>query len=237
MSVIEKVGAATLSTRNLWSGYRETKQDWRHYILSHRGLRHDLAGNPNSQEAVADSVKWGYGVEVDIRESSGELVLQHDAGKSGESWVNCLEALSRADTPIAINVKEDGLIPLLGETINVLHSAVFFDMSWPETLQYVRAGLPVMLRTSEWEPLDLQVYSRLRIPVRLLVDGFDSDWWLTDANVNRACLSGDVMVISPEIHGRDPWAVWAWGRSQISAGRPVYFCTDAPDELFEELSR
>ena len=140
---------------------------------------------------------------------------------------------------LALNIKADGLIPLLGPLLDLLprERLFFFDMTTPQLISYARASLPVAVRVSEFEPVDHSVFAKLDVPVRVWLDAFDSDWWLGDPEVEALCRTGQVAIVSPEIHGRDPEAVWAWFGEQVTAGCDLYLCTDRCDDAVDVVSR
>lgn len=204
-------------------------------VVAHRGLWFDPSER-NSLLSLARAVEKGFGVETDIRDHGSSVFVRHDPGEGGIAWSEAWSALEGCRGRLALNVKADGLPRLLADAQPLPPSSFFFDMSWPQTLEYVRAGLPVALRVSEWEPLNLKLFDRLGIPLRLVLDAFESDWWLGDARVLEACLAGEVMMISPELHGRNPRAAWDWAAELIAEGANLSVCTDRCFDLLEVLS-
>lgn len=205
------------------------------WIVAHRGLWSDR-DDRNSLIALTEAVEAGFGVETDIRDLGASLSIRHDPAEIGVAWSEAWGTLRGCKGRLAFNVKADGLIRFLEEQQPLPESVFFFDMSWPQTLEYVRAGLPVALRVSEWEPLNLTLFERLAVPVRLVLDAFESDWWLGDETVREASLIGEVMMISPELHGRDPRAAWDWAAERIEEGGRVSVCTDRCLDLLKVLS-
>lgn len=204
-------------------------------IIAHRGLWVD-SREQNSLKSLRSAVDAGFGVETDIRDIGGELCIRHDPEGSFVTFSDAWSFLSQCEGLLALNVKADGLTSLLATLDALPGSAFFFDASWPELLKYASAGFPIALRASEWEPLDLDVFSRLGVPARLVVDGFDLDWFIGDERVRDACFLGEVMLISPEIHGRDPRAAWDWVQDVIAADGAVSVCTDRCLDLLGVLN-
>lgn len=203
-----------------------------HRLLAHRGLwGAQVAGN--TEESLLDAWTSGFGVETDIRDYLGELVVSHDPPSPTREWLRLEKLLGRLhelheDGTVALNVKADG-IPALLDAAALSRSSLnyfCFDMSWPQTLSFVKAGIPVALRVSEWEPLDISLFRRLEIPVRVWLDAFESDWWLESQEIVDLCQSGQVIVVSPEIHGREPEPVWEWFEEQVRMGADVFLCSD-----------
>lgn len=205
------------------------------HIVAHRGLWSRLS-DQNTASALRNAVSAGFGIETDLRHSDGALVLQHDLNDPAMPFDAIASALAQHPAPIALNVKEDGLAPLLSTLAPMSTNSFFFDMSWPETLHYAREGLPIALRVSEWEIIDMTLFDRLGVPIRLILDNFESDWWLEDATVHNAVLAGQTMLISPEIHGRDPRAAWHWAAILIRDGAHLSICTDLCHQALEALN-
>ncbi len=210
-------------------------------LLAHRGVW-DSATPPNSPAALARARDAGFGVETDLRDSGGVLVISHDPPLAGP--VPAESTLSGADGPdgrpgmLALNVKADGLAELLEPWSAALPAEhhFFFDMSWPQTLVYARRGLPLALRVSEWEPFRPDLFTRLGIPVRVWLDAFDSDWWVDDPEIRALARHGQVAIVSPELHGRPPERVWDWFGERWQEGGDVYLCTDRCADVLGHLA-
>ena len=185
----------------------------------------------------------GFGFETDLRDSFGTVVVSHDpAVPEVERAADVLDALHKSLIStagvLALNVKSDGLVPLLAPLVRALPDGryFFFDMSWPQVLAYVEAGLPVALRVSEWEPLDMSLFARLGIPVRVWLDAFETDWFVNSPAIDDLCQRGLVAVVSPEIHRRDPLGVWDWFGDQVERGADVVLCTDLALDVVGRLT-
>ena len=122
-------------------------------IISHRGYWKTPA-EKNTAKAFSKSFSMNFGVETDVRDFCGQLVISHDPPKGGELFFS--EFLEMASTygnnlPIAINVKADGLANLISkdlEKYNFLNIFVF-DMSVPDMRGYISKSLPIFTRISE----------------------------------------------------------------------------------------
>jgi hypothetical protein len=194
------------------------------WILAHRG-EWDSNVSPNSAASILNALNHGFGVETDIRDLNGELVISHNPciGSNFESFLNYLSLNNR----FAINVKSDGLLDFFGkrgEVINESGSFVF-DCSFPELLKYKRAGVAHAIRISEFEkdlPWD---------PNFIWLDAFDSDWWLNDLSIMKIIERIPTIVVSPELHGRNKTEVWKHVLDLRSQGIEISICTDFPTEL------
>ena len=115
-----------------------------------------MAGN--SREALRLAFGQGFGVETDIRDHDGQLVISHDP-PVGKGLLTLHEMLRiRAETgnhaPMALNIKSDGLQVRLQAEMRDWPGAdhFFFDMSVPDALHYLRLNLPTFTRQSQYEP-------------------------------------------------------------------------------------
>lgn len=209
-------------------------------LLAHRGLW-DTSAEMNTAGALVDAALAGFSIETDLRDGHGRMLISHDPPTSNSTHVYADDLLpklgqARPTGTLALNVKADGLFGMSRSIQAQLHgwNIFFFDMSWPQTLAFIRTGLPVALRVSEWEPLDYSLFERLGIPVRVWLDAFEADWWLGTRDIEALCQLGQVAIVSPEIHGRAPHNVWEWFASQVELGADVLLCTDRCIEFMEK---
>lgn len=200
-----------------------------HIILAHRGWWR-TPPEKNTPDAILRAYEAGYGVETDVRDHNGELVLAHDPprgeGLTPFEWV--VAEFVRAGQPgaLAINIKADGLHePLLAMlTHHGVERAFVFDMAVPDALGYLARGVRTFTRHSEIEPLPA-FYERAH---GVWMDCFEGDW-IGEADIRAHINAGkQVALVSPELHGRNHLAAWrAW--AEIDA--PYMVCTDFPDRF------
>ena len=100
----------------------------------------------------------GFGIETDVRDSTGRLVVAHDTPVGNElELAELVEAVQayKSSLPIAFNIKSDGLakpiLDLLGPGYFSSAETFFFDMSVPQHLHYSRLNMPLAVRVSEYE--------------------------------------------------------------------------------------
>jgi len=205
----------------------------RHRLLSHRGCwTHGLA--KNSAPALARSFAAGYGVETDVRDCAGALLISHDAPRPPLMTLQELLALASAGAPgrptLALNIKADGLADMLAPLLrpHAQLDCFVFDMAVPDMRAYFAAGIPVFARLSEVEP----VPAWLDRCAGVWLDAFETEWYGM-ADIEALLEQGKrVCVVSPELHGRAHRALW-------SALKPVahhprfLLCTDHPDVALE----
>lgn len=212
----------------------------RHLLLAHRG-KDDRPAGRSDFSSLDQSLRDGFGVEFDVRDWNQRLVISHDPPGQQVRLLN--DALSTwTQLPsiegrlLAINVKSDGLVR---EFLN-LHETLmgfryfFFDMSFPQSLQYMRADLPVAIRLSEYESAT-SISGIGSSPRYYWVDSFSSDWWLDSDFWDELDPDAAPVIVSPELHGRDPRRVWDWWLEQVALGQQIYLCTDHPSALAHEL--
>nr|WP_315026147.1 hypothetical protein [Brevundimonas diminuta] len=200
-------------------------------ILAHRGWWL-TANEKNSVEAFIRAWKAGYGLETDVRDTGGQLVISHDIPTGDELTFDAFLKLYNdhgAGTMLALNIKSDGLtkaITVALEKHNISRYFVF-DMSIPDSLHYIRAGMTAFGRRSEYEEASV----------------LDADvsgiWWDCftgrddDAQFSMALASGKAAaIVSPELHGRPYKDIWArWKESLKEDDIMPMVCTDFPEEF------
>ena len=222
-------------------GFRRVKlDDLKARLLAHRGAwSRDSA--PNSLQAIHNAFLAGFGVETDIRDSRGAVCISHDP--IGQDSLHLKEVLSNIQQSsdsgcpiVALNVKSDGLAPLLHDLRESLvgFDYFFFDMSVPQILEYHRYQLPVASRLSEIEPL-MGIDAGQEHPDRIWLDAFYTDWWMDDDTVLSTILDVPTVIVSPELHDRDPRNVWDMFGELLQRRGKVALCTDQPDLVLRHL--
>lgn len=203
-------------------------------IIAHRGswlLREEQ----NTLTAFERAWAAGAGVETDLRDLDGEVVVSHDMPRT------CPEPMTLADLlrhwhragrrgRLALNIKADGLaVPVAAalETAGATASAFVFDMSVPDQLAHTRTSTPVFAR---WSDLEAPVFAGGETGIWL--DAFTDDgWWDADA-VRRHLEAGlQVVLVSPELHHRPHRAAWERLRAEgLDTAAGFGLCTDHVDE-------
>jgi glycerophosphoryl diester phosphodiesterase len=205
-------------------------------ILSHRGYWKTVE-QKNSPLAFEQSFGLGFGTETDLRDLGGRLVVSHDPPVQGALAAEMmLEIHQRHDPqlPLALNIKADGLQRLLVDLVErfALKDAFVFDMSVPDTIQWMKSGLPVFTRHSDVE----ETPALYKEASGIWLDGFYSDWW--DATHIRQHLDAGkrVCIVSPELHRREHRRTWdLLAAADVVTSDQVMICTDFPQEALEVL--
>ncbi|CAN7320973.1 hypothetical protein LJR219_001704 [Phenylobacterium sp. LjRoot219] len=196
-------------------------------ILSHRGYWLEPA-EKNSRAAFERTIQAGFGTETDVRDLAGTLVVAHDPPKGGEmAWRDLLAMFDGSGLPLAVNVKADGLAPLLSAAFAESATPWFaFDMSGPQTVQFARQGLPFYSRHSDVEPEPI-LYAEA---AGIWLDSFADDEWIRPDLIRRHLDAGKaVCVVSSELHGRDPARLWD-RLTELKGEASVTLCTDWPEK-------
>jgi glycerophosphoryl diester phosphodiesterase len=195
-------------------------------IISHRGYWHEPA-EKNSRAAFARTIAAGFGTETDVRDLAGGLVVAHDPPQGGEmAWSELLAQFEGSGLPLAVNIKADGLAPLLRRAFEGSTTPWFaFDMSGPETVRYAREGLPFYTRWSDIEP-DPILYAEA---AGIWLDSFTDDQWIRPDLIRRGLDAGKlVCIVSSELHGREPRPLWD-RLAELRGEARVTLCTDWPE--------
>lgn len=200
-------------------------------IISHRGYW-ETPAEKNTPAAFARSFQRNFGTETDLRDLAGRLVVAHDPPGPDALPAEVLLGIYSGvggDMPLALNVKADGLQRLLPPLLErfAVNNYFVFDMTVPDALGWLRAGVPTYTRHSDVEahpPYYAQAAG-------VWLDAFQTDWWDADVIRRHADQGKRVCVVSPELHGRDPRTVWERLLAAFAADDRVMVCTDRPEEL------
>jgi hypothetical protein len=204
-------------------------------ILSHRGWW-DEPSDKNSKLAFLRALNAGFGLETDVRESLGELVVSHDPPRGDEISFELLLSLYcqiGGSATLALNIKADGLQAPLAEMLSRfrINNYFVFDMSSPELVRYHAAEIQYYTRISdlETEPVGLTGATGL------WVDGFGKDWEKFDDLTQFVRAGKKLAIVSPELHKRPHLEFWSkckewWNKLPDPERNAVQLCTDLPDQ-------
>ena len=205
-------------------------------ILAHRGFWEN-AQDKNTLKSLFLALDLGFGIETDIRDYNGKLVISHDVANATSP---CLESFlkyfskRRSENFLALNIKSDGLAKQLADLLKeyTISNYFCFDMSIPETLNYLSVGLNIATRISEYETENFLTLKGQAI----WLDGFHELKLDTDKLSNWLIDGKKVCVVSSELHGREPLKLWQGISTlplKISQHPNFMLCTDHPSRLKE----
>ncbi len=200
-------------------------------ILAHRGAW-DTPDEKNTVQAIKRAFSNGWGIETDVRDYCGKLVISHDIASEDSPLLTDILSVYKEvgmESFLAINIKADGIQSLLMnelEEYEISNYAVF-DMSIPEQVVYKKMNIPFFTRQSEIETYPVMYDDAAGV----WMDEWEKAW------IDRQVICGHlekgkvVGIISPEIHGRDYQILWEHLK-KIDSDR-LFLCTDIPKEAVE----
>jgi len=198
-------------------------------FLAHRGLWKEPAER-NTPESLSSAIVSGFGLETDIRDAAGQLVIAHNPSRGTVQRLLeffCQYREQRLGEPLALNIKADGLSALLKPLLQEhgIENYFCFDMSIPETLVYRHQGLRFFTRESEYEPTPTLYADAAGV----WMDMFHGDW-IAPVRIREHLAAGkQVALVSPELHGRPHLAFWARLLEAGLRDEPdLMLCTDFP---------
>ncbi len=105
--------------------------------------------------------------------------------------------------------------------------AVIFDMSIPDGLGYIKRGLTVFTRQSEYEEFPAYIESSNGV----WLDEFNSHWVSNKIITDHIENNKNLCIVSPELHGRaheKEWSDYKKIEQTIGKGK-IMLCTDFPE--------
>lgn len=196
-------------------------------VISHRGFW-KTPEEKNKEVAFRRSMEEGFGMETDLRDRNGLICMSHDMPSGNEMDFASFCALPGMNAvTLALNIKSDGLAEAVRTTAQEyeLKDWFLFDMSIPDMILHTRAGNPVFTRVSDVETTPCM----LEQSVGIWLDAFFSDWY-SEKDITRYLVAGKrVCVVSPELHKRQPDAVWE-RLYHLRNEENLIICTDLPDK-------
>lgn len=202
-------------------------------ILAHRGWWHKPE-EKNGRTALARAFAAGYGIETDLRDCAGEIVVSHDMPQPGAMTFDALLELylSYPMRPtLALNIKADGMAVAVAGQLKArgITQYFVFDMSVPDTLGYLTHDLTVYTRKSEYEAgskLDERAAG-------IWLDAFERPF-VTPEDLDSVLDRGQIAaLVSPELHRKpheDAWRIWRDTLARRTGVARVMLCTDLPDQ-------
>lgn len=201
-------------------------------ILAHRGYWLEPA-EKNSRTAFERSFDAGFGVETDLRDCAGEIVIAHDMPRGAEmTFTELLKLMAGRNLPLALNIKADGLGPAVMELLDRYgHDNYFtFDMSVPDMAAQLKVGLNVFTGLSDLAPAPVLLPACQGV----WLDCFDADWYGPGLIDGLLCAGKKVGLVSAELHQRAFETQWSIIRQCKGLANPaLMLCTDNPAQALE----
>jgi hypothetical protein len=206
-------------------------------IIAHRGLW-IKSHEKNSVEAFKLALKNGFGIETDLRDFNGNIVISHDIPTelclTFKEFMDIVQEYP--SQTLSLNIKSDGLQELSKQYLDSYKKYFFFDMSVPDTLGYSRSQLIFYTRYS-----DIELHpSLLNESAGVWLDNFSSNILDTDSLDRFLNLNKKVVLVSPELHGYEYENYWnqLLKYLKLNPGRVrcIGLCTDKPMDAKEFFS-
>ncbi len=201
-------------------------------IICHRGYWKSPP-EKNTVEAFQRGFALGLGTETDIRDLNGDLVISHDPPKGTTLTFKQLLEITPRSAFLALNVKSDGIAASAAKDLESFdhQNYVFFDMSVPDMQLYLRKNIPTAMRLSEYEPWSESLAVRVNT---IWLDAFERIWYSKADIETLLDKDYEVLVVSDELHSRDPRGQWAFLES-IRKSDKLTLCTDLPEEALKRF--
>lgn len=200
-------------------------------IISHRGFW-KTKEEQNSKSAFERAFRYNFGIETDIRDCGGKLVISHDIPDGSEMTVDNFFSLYnslKSNVYLALNIKSDGLYKLLGQLITqyAIKNYFVFDMSVPDSIGYCSQSMNLFMRQSELESVSLYHQA-----TGVWMDSFELEWIKDSDIISHLENKKKVCVVSPELHNRSYDLVWKKYNNPMLIKDPNFMvCTDYPDKF------
>ena len=202
-------------------------------IIAHRGFWKEES-EKNTLTAIERAFTNGFGIETDIRDLNGKVVISHNpADDTCPLLTDLLELRKKYDRPLlALNIKADGLYLLIEDMFREYdlkeEDYFLFDSSVPEQYIYLKRGYNIFTRSSEFE----EKISFFEQSKGVWLDQFTDCSHISDT-AEELLISGKIVsVVSPELHKRDNKQVWELLK-KYKDHKNLILCTDLPKEAEE----
>lgn len=207
------------------------------HIISHRGFW-KKRNEQNKISSFRRSFENLFGIETDIRDSQGEIVISHDLPTKNEILLEELFLLYKelnCKEYLFLNIKSDGLQNKLKDLLVKydIKNYFVFDMSIPDCFGYVKNNLSFFTRKSELEESPIF----LDLAKGLWLDEFYGHWIKLEDILTCINNKKHVCIVSPELHNRsyeDEWSNYKIIEKSINLDKSkLMICTDYPLEAMK----
>lgn len=200
-------------------------------IIAHRGYWLK-AEEKNNLIAFRRAFEAGYGIETDIRDFNGELVISHNIAYEKCPLLEEVFSLYKGyglSSKLALNIKADGLQDKLKELLNTYQIANYFlfDMSIPELVVNNSKNLTFYTRESDIENEGVMYQNAAGV---WLDSFFKQDWLTAEIIRHHYERHKNTCIVSSELHGWDYTAMWSMILNlDTDIKNGIALCTDFPN--------
>lgn len=201
-------------------------------VISHRGYWKSK-NDKNSITAFRRSFELGFGTETDVRDYNGELVISHDVADSNsmnfDSFLELYIKYNKPSMTLALNIKADGLHNIIFKQLRAfeIENYFVFDMSIPDTIGYLKKGVPFFSRQSEYEKTPA-FYDNC---CGVWLDSFKGVWFNKELILAHLNNYKKVAIVSSELHKRSTEELWYFIKSnKLHVKESIILCTDVPEK-------
>ena len=201
-------------------------------IIAHRGCW-NAEKEKNTIEGLLSAFEKGYGIETDIRDYCGKLVISHNIADSSSPAAEEMFRLYRDgnfQSMLALNIKADGIQPLLEPLLQKynIENYFLFDMSIPELIVNCNRKLCFYTRHSDVEESCVMYQEASGV----WLDSFYNERWVTGDIIKKHLSAGKfVSIVSPELHQNAPEQMWNMLKAEgFHNHKQILLCTDMPDQ-------
>ena len=196
-------------------------------LIAHRGIW-EVEEEKNSFLAFKKALKNNVHIETDIRDFNGKIYISHDPIINNSNLISLENLLNlhkslNSKSLLFLNVKADGLYHLIdSKNETILKFSYFFDMSFPELIQYDKKEFNYLLRLSDFESGPTK---QLKFK-GFWIDSFkDMNWFFESKSI---FLSNKIYAfVSPDLHKFDYLIFW---EKLKSIDKNLLLCTDHVNE-------
>jgi glycerophosphoryl diester phosphodiesterase len=196
-------------------------------LIAHRGIW-EIEEEKNSLVAFKKALEKNIHIETDIRDYNGKVHISHDPIINNSNLISLENLLNlhkslNSKSLLFLNVKSDGLYHLIDSNNEIiLKFSYFFDMSFPELIQYDKHGFNYLLRISEFESTPNK---KLNFK-GFWIDSFKNLNWFFESK--SIFLSNKIYAfVSPDLHKFDYLNFW---KQLKSIDNNLLLCTDHINE-------
>jgi hypothetical protein len=201
-------------------------------IICHRGYWLSPE-EKNTSASFKRAFDLGLGIETDLRDLNGEIVISHDPPKGGEITLSDFLESTPRNLPLALNIKSDGIaVKVREELVRVGHkNFFFFDMSIPDMQEYINMNLPIAARISEYEGFVESLFIKAN---NIWLDMFCSLWYSRDDIIKLINSGKHIYIVSAELHGKSIDEQWKLLET-FKSSENLTLCTDHPLEAIRRF--